>query len=84
MSFWVREVYKKVVRPVGGEGELPAQVMESVKNMLPNNKVVMGGPSATSSPTATSSSGTMSPRTEETSKLPRLSAHAIVFTLVVI
>jgi large subunit ribosomal protein L28 len=35
-------MYKKVVRRVGGEGELPAQLMESVKNMLPNSKVVMG------------------------------------------
>jgi large subunit ribosomal protein L28 len=42
MSFRAREMYKKVVRRVGGEGELPAQVMESVKNMLPNSKVVMG------------------------------------------
>jgi large subunit ribosomal protein L28 len=35
-------MYKKVVRRVGGEGELPGQLMESVKNMLPNCKVVMG------------------------------------------
>jgi large subunit ribosomal protein L28 len=42
MSFRAREMYKKVVRRVGGEGELPAQLMESVKNMLPNSKVVMG------------------------------------------
>jgi large subunit ribosomal protein L28 len=42
MSFRAREMYKKVVRRVGGEGELPAQLMEPVKNMLPNSKVVMG------------------------------------------
>ncbi|TVU38729.1 hypothetical protein EJB05_12114 [Eragrostis curvula] len=42
MSFRAREMYKKVVRRVGGEGQLPAELMESVKNMLPNNKVVMG------------------------------------------
>jgi large subunit ribosomal protein L28 len=42
MSFRAREMYKKVVRRVGGEGELPGQLMESVKNMLPNSKVVMG------------------------------------------
>ncbi|TVU38694.1 hypothetical protein EJB05_12078 [Eragrostis curvula] len=42
MSFRAREMYKKVVRRVGGEGQLPAELLESVKNMLPNNKVVMG------------------------------------------
>ncbi|KAG8080221.1 hypothetical protein GUJ93_ZPchr0007g5192 [Zizania palustris] len=35
-------MYKKVVRRVGGEGKLPAELMESVKNLLPNSKVIMG------------------------------------------
>ncbi|GJN11474.1 hypothetical protein PR202_ga29672 [Eleusine coracana subsp. coracana] len=42
MSFRAREMYKKVVRRVGSEGNLPAELMESVKNMLPNSKIVMG------------------------------------------
>ena len=42
MSFRAKEIYNKVVRRVGGEGKLPAELMESVKNMLPNRKVVMG------------------------------------------
>ncbi|XP_062187976.1 uncharacterized protein LOC133891282 isoform X2 [Phragmites australis] len=42
MSFRAQEMYKKVVRRVGGEGKLPAELMDSVKNMLPNSKVVMG------------------------------------------
>lgn len=42
MSFRAREIYKKVVRRVGGEGKLPAEVMDTVKNILPNSKVVMG------------------------------------------
>ncbi|KAG2637501.1 hypothetical protein PVAP13_2NG523900 [Panicum virgatum] len=42
MSFRAREMYKKVVRRVGGEGKLPAELMKSVKDMLPNSKVVMG------------------------------------------
>ncbi|OAY77043.1 54S ribosomal protein L24, mitochondrial [Ananas comosus] len=42
MAFRAREIYKKIVRRVGGEEALPREVMESVKKMLPNNKVVMG------------------------------------------
>ncbi|KAG2645920.1 54S ribosomal protein L24, mitochondrial-like [Panicum virgatum] len=42
MSFRAREMYKKVVRRVGGEGKLPAELMKSVKDMLPDSKVVMG------------------------------------------
>uniref|UniRef100_A0A0D3GS40 Uncharacterized protein n=1 Tax=Oryza barthii TaxID=65489 RepID=A0A0D3GS40_9ORYZ len=42
MSFRAREMYKKVVRRVGGEGKLPAELMASVKNLLPDSKVVMG------------------------------------------
>ncbi|XP_044965477.1 uncharacterized protein LOC123425804 [Hordeum vulgare subsp. vulgare] len=42
MSFRAREIYKKVVRRVGGEGKLPAEVMDTVKSILPNSKVVMG------------------------------------------
>ncbi|TVU35879.1 hypothetical protein EJB05_17786 [Eragrostis curvula] len=42
MSFRAREMYKKVVRRVGGDGKLPTDLMDSAKNMLPNNKVVMG------------------------------------------
>ncbi|CAM0906175.1 unnamed protein product [Alopecurus aequalis] len=42
MSFRAKEIYNKVVRRVGGEVKLPAELMESVKNILPNNKVVMG------------------------------------------
>ncbi|KAL6875775.1 hypothetical protein ACP4OV_013288 [Aristida adscensionis] len=42
MSFRAREMYKRVVRRVGGEGKLPAELMESIKNMMPNSKVVMG------------------------------------------
>jgi large subunit ribosomal protein L28 len=41
MSFRAREMYKKVARAVGSK-ELPKGVMESIKEMLPNNKVVMG------------------------------------------
>jgi len=64
-----------VVRRVGGEGKLPAELMKSVKHMLPDNKVVLGhwgGPGAASSPAATSSSGTRSPRTAATSEPSRL------------
>ncbi|KAM0836860.1 hypothetical protein ACQ4PT_062041 [Festuca glaucescens] len=42
MSFRAKEIYNKVVRRVGEEVKLPAEAMESVKNMLPNSKVVMG------------------------------------------
>ncbi|XP_051215510.1 large ribosomal subunit protein bL28m [Lolium perenne] len=42
MSFRAKEIYNKVVRRVGAEVKLPAEAMESVKNMLPNSKVVMG------------------------------------------
>ena len=42
MSFRVREMYKKVVRRVGSDGKLPAELMKSVKDMLPDSKVVMG------------------------------------------
>lgn len=35
-------MYKKVVRRVGGEGTLPADLMKSVKDMLPDSNVVMG------------------------------------------
>ncbi|KAM0823707.1 hypothetical protein ACQ4PT_070693 [Festuca glaucescens] len=42
MSFRAKEIYNKVVRRVGEEVKLPAEAMESVKNMLPNIKVVMG------------------------------------------
>lgn len=42
MAFRAREIYKKIVRRVGGEEALPREVMESVKKMLPNNKVIMG------------------------------------------
>ncbi|RLN34428.1 hypothetical protein C2845_PM03G09320 [Panicum miliaceum] len=35
MSFRAREMYKKVVRRVGGDGKLPAELMKSVKDMLP-------------------------------------------------
>jgi len=41
MSFRAREMYKKVVRRVGGEGKLPAELM-LMANMLPDSKVVMG------------------------------------------
>nr|CAB3454556.1 unnamed protein product [Digitaria exilis] len=41
MSFRAREMYKKVHR-VGGEGKLPADLMKTVKAMLPDRKVVMG------------------------------------------
>ncbi|ONM58059.1 Ribosomal L28 family [Zea mays] len=42
MSFRAREMYKKVVRRVGGEGKLPAELMKSVKDMLPDSNVIMG------------------------------------------
>ncbi|XP_047049034.1 54S ribosomal protein L24, mitochondrial-like [Lolium rigidum] len=42
MSFRAKEIYNKVVRRVGEEVKLPAEAMESVKNMLPNSKVIMG------------------------------------------
>uniref|UniRef100_A0ACD5V068 Uncharacterized protein n=1 Tax=Avena sativa TaxID=4498 RepID=A0ACD5V068_AVESA len=42
MSFRAKEIYNKVVRRVGGDGKLPAELMESVKSMLPKSKVVMG------------------------------------------
>jgi large subunit ribosomal protein L28 len=42
MSFRAKEIYNKVVRRVGAEVKLPAEAMESVKNMLPNSKVIMG------------------------------------------
>ena len=42
MSFRAREMYKKVVRRVGSDGKLPAELMKSVKDMLPDSKVVMG------------------------------------------
>ncbi|XP_066400153.1 large ribosomal subunit protein bL28m-like [Miscanthus floridulus] len=42
MSFRAREMYKKVVRRVGVEGKLPAELMKSVKDMLPDSNVVMG------------------------------------------
>ncbi|PVH65008.1 hypothetical protein PAHAL_2G400100 [Panicum hallii] len=79
MSFRALEMYKKVVRCVGGEGKLPAELMKSAKDMLPDSKVVMGGPSAASSPAATSSSGTRSPRTAATSEPSRLFTTAIHF-----
>ena len=80
MSFRAREMYKKVVRRVGSDGKLPAELMKSVKHMLPDNKVVLGhwgGPGAASSPAATSSSGTRSPRTAATSEPSRLFTMAI-------
>lgn len=40
MSFRAREIYKKVVRKVGDS--VPAEVLESVRKGLPNNKLVMG------------------------------------------
>jgi large subunit ribosomal protein L28 len=42
MSFRAREMYKKVARRVGSDGKLPAELMKSVKDMLPDSKVVMG------------------------------------------
>ena len=42
MSCRAREMYKKVVRRVDGDGKLPAELMKSVKDTLPNSKVVMG------------------------------------------
>ncbi|NP_001168906.1 50S ribosomal protein L28, chloroplastic [Zea mays] len=42
MSFRAREMYKKVVRRLGGEGKLPAELMKSVKDILPDSNVVMG------------------------------------------
>ena len=42
MSFRAREMYKKVVRRVGSDGKLLAELMKSVKDMLPDSKVVMG------------------------------------------
>ncbi|KAJ6791159.1 putative 54S ribosomal protein L24, mitochondrial [Iris pallida] len=42
MSFRAQEMYKKIVRKVGGGAALPPQVMESVRKCLPENKVVMG------------------------------------------
>lgn len=41
MSFRGRELYKKVVREVGSK-DLPKGVMESIKGLMPDNKVVMG------------------------------------------
>ncbi|XP_010931519.1 large ribosomal subunit protein bL28m [Elaeis guineensis] len=40
MSFRAREIYKKVVRKVGDS--VPAEVLESMRKGLPNNKLVMG------------------------------------------
>ncbi|KAG1347280.1 54S ribosomal protein L24, mitochondrial [Cocos nucifera] len=40
MSFRAREIYNKVVRKVGDW--VPAEVLESVRKGLPNNKLVMG------------------------------------------
>ncbi|KAF3320880.1 54S ribosomal protein L24 [Carex littledalei] len=41
MSFRGRELYKKVVREVGSK-DLPKGVMESIKGLMPDSKVVMG------------------------------------------
>ncbi|KAK9096133.1 hypothetical protein Sjap_021630 [Stephania japonica] len=41
MAFRCGELYKKVIRKVGGEGKLEAGVKESLKQCLPNSKVVM-------------------------------------------
>ncbi|XP_008793746.2 uncharacterized protein LOC103709972 [Phoenix dactylifera] len=40
MSFRAQEIYKKIVRKVGDS--VPAEVLESVRKGLPNNKLVMG------------------------------------------
>ncbi|KAL0924022.1 hypothetical protein M5K25_004823 [Dendrobium thyrsiflorum] len=40
MSFRAQELYKKLARKVGKD--VPAEVMETVKKYLPNNKIVMG------------------------------------------
>ncbi|XP_072954408.1 large ribosomal subunit protein bL28m [Typha angustifolia] len=41
MAFRSQEIYKKVLRKVGKD-TMPKEVMDSVKNLLPNNKLVMG------------------------------------------
>ncbi|KAJ3670350.1 hypothetical protein LUZ60_010674 [Juncus effusus] len=41
MSFRAQQMYKKIVRKIGGEDGLPKQAIESIKNILPNNKLVM-------------------------------------------
>ncbi|KAJ8497576.1 hypothetical protein OPV22_008128 [Ensete ventricosum] len=40
MAFRGREIYKKIARKVGGS--VPPEVMDSVKKLVPNNKIVMG------------------------------------------
>ncbi|KAG0480258.1 hypothetical protein HPP92_011116 [Vanilla planifolia] len=40
MAFRAQELYKKIVRKVGKD--VPAELMETVKKCLPNNKIVMG------------------------------------------
>ena len=40
MAFRSREIYNKIARKVGGS--VPPDVMDSVKKLVPNNKLVMG------------------------------------------
>ncbi|XP_008776118.1 54S ribosomal protein L24, mitochondrial-like [Phoenix dactylifera] len=41
MAFRAQEIYKKIVRKVGKDS-VPAEMLESVRKCLPNNKLVMG------------------------------------------
>lgn len=42
MAFRSQELFKKVMRKMGGPDALPANVKETLKRHLPNSKIVMG------------------------------------------